>query len=319
MSSDVPIVISVLTFVVVSLILIGLLQHQRQRAGRRQLKERIRQNGVASEPFGTEGPVSRSEDGISKRLESYLTALGQKVLPEKSEDFTRTKMKFLKAGLRGPRVPTIYWGVKCSLVVLSTGLFLFLRMTFLKILDVPTSLLILVFVAFLSFYLPDLWLQLKIQRRKETILEGLPDALDLLVVCVEAGMGIDSAFQRVGREMELSNKTLSDELRFLNLELRAGKARQDALRNLAKRVDLEELRSLVTLLIQTDQFGTSVVQALRVYSDSFRTARFQRAEEIAAKLPVKLVFPCILFIFPSLFVAILGPAVIRIYQVLLNS
>jgi tight adherence protein C len=228
-------------------------------------------------------------------------------------------MKFLKAGLRGARVPMIYWGIKCSLVAVSVILFVILKMTVLKILDMPSSLLITVFLAFFSFYLPDIWLQIKIQRRRERILEGLPDALDLLVVCVEAGMGIDSAFERVGREIELSNKTLSDELKFLNLEQRAGKSRQEALRNLSTRIDLEELRSLVTLLIQTDQFGTSVVQALRVYSDSFRTARFQRAEEIAAKLPVKLVFPCILFIFPALFVAILGPAVIRIYQVLLNS
>jgi tight adherence protein C len=316
---DAPILISFLAFVLISLLFISALVYHNRSSKERKLKKRVRENsGTANSSEFSQIP-NDPEDGIMKKIESYLTVVGQQVLPEKSEDFTRTKMKFLKAGLRGARVPTVYWGIKCLLVGLSVVSFCVLRMTIFKILNMPTSLLIIVFLAFFSFYLPDIWLQMKIQRRKEKILEGLPDALDLLVVCVEAGMGIDSAFQRVGREIELSNKTLSDELKFLNLELRAGKSRQEALRNLSTRIDLEELRSLVTLLIQTDRFGTSVVQALRVYSDSFRTARFQRAEEIAAKLPVKLVFPCILFIFPSLFVAILGPACIRIYQVLLSS
>jgi tight adherence protein C len=143
---------------------------------------------------------------------------------------------------------------------------------------------------------------------------GLPDGLDMLVVCVEAGMGLDAAINRVGEEMKASNKVLSDELKLVTLELRAGKHRQEALRNLAQRTDLEDLSSLVSLLVQTDKFGTSIAQALRVYSDSMRTKRYQRAEEIAAKIAVKLTFPLILFIFPSLFVVILGPAMIRIYR-----
>jgi tight adherence protein C len=130
-------------------------------------------------------------------------------------------------------------------------------------------------------------------------------------------MGLDAAINRVGEEMKLTNKALSDEFKLLNLELRAGKSRRDALQNLALRTDIEEVSNLVTLLIQTDKFGTSVAQALRVYSDAFRTERFQKAEEIAAKIPVKLVFPTILFIFPSLFVAIMGPAMIRVYETFL--
>ena len=130
-------------------------------------------------------------------------------------------------------------------------------------------------------------------------------------------MGLDAAINRVGEEMKLTNKALSDEFKLLNLELRAGKSRRDALQNLALRTDIEEVSNLVTLLIQTDRFGTSVAQALRVYSDAFRTERFQKAEEIAAKIPVKLVFPTILFIFPSLFVAIMGPAMIRVYETFL--
>jgi len=133
---------------------------------------------------------------------------------------------------------------------------------------------------------------------------------------VEAGMGLDAAISRVGEEVKLTNNVLSDELKILNLELKAGKSRQEALRNLARRVELEDVNSLVTLLVQTDKFGTSVAPALRVYSDTFRTKRYQAAEELAAKLPVKLIFPLIFFIFPAMFVAILGPAAVRALQML---
>jgi len=160
---------------------------------------------------------------------------------------------------------------------------------------------------------------MKVNQRKEKILQGLPDALDLMVVCAEAGVGLDASIHRVGEEMKLTNKPLSEEFKLLNLELRAGKQRRDALKNLAMRTDLDDVKSLVTLLVQTERFGTSIAQALRVHSDAMRTQRFQRAEEVAAKLPVKLVFPLILFIFPSLFVTILGPAVIRIYKILLPA
>ncbi len=170
--------------------------------------------------------------------------------------------------------------------------------------------------ALFGFYLPNFYLKLKTMRRKEEIQRGLPDALDLMVVCVEAGTGLDAAIQRVGEEMKFSNKALSEEFHLLILELMAGKARRDALRNLALRTDLEDINSLVTLLIQTEQFGTNIGQALRVHSDSMRTKRYQKAEEVAAKLPVKLIFPLILFIFPSIFVVVLGPAAIRIFRIL---
>ena len=170
--------------------------------------------------------------------------------------------------------------------------------------------------AIVGLYLPNLWLALKIARRKEALTIGFPDALDLMVVCAEAGMGLDAAMKRVGEEMKLSNKTISEEFRLLNLELRAGKSRKDALKNLALRADLEEVNSLVTLLVQTDRFGTSVAQALRVHSDSMRTRRTQRVEELAAKLPVKLLFPTIFCIFPSLFLVILGPGILQALKAL---
>lgn len=148
---------------------------------------------------------------------------------------------------------------------------------------------------------------------------GLPDALDLMVVCSEAGVGLDATINRVGEEMRLNNKTLSDEFNLMSLELQAGKPRRDALKDLATRTGLEDVTNLTSMLIQTERFGTSISQALRVHSDSMRVKRSQRAEEIAAKLPVKLLFPLIFFIFPSLFVVILGPAVIRIFRTLLPA
>jgi tight adherence protein C len=136
-----------------------------------------------------------------------------------------------------------------------------------------------------------------------------------MVVCTEAGMGLDAALKRVGEEIRLSNKVLSDEFRILNLELRAGKSRASVLRSLGKRIGLEDVDSLVTLLIQTDKFGTSVGRALRVHSDAMRTKRMQKVEEVAAKLPVKLLFPTVFCIFPALFLIILGPAIIRVMRI----
>jgi tight adherence protein C len=170
-----------------------------------------------------------------------------------------------------------------------------------------------------GFYLPNLWLKNKIAKRKEQIFKGFPDALDLMVVCVEAGMGLDSAVTRVAKEMKLNNKVISEEFNIYNLEMRAGKLRRDALKNLGMRCGVTEVDNLVTLLIQTDKFGTSISQSLKVYSDTMRVQRMQRAEEMAAKIPIKLLFPLIFFIFPSLFVAILGPAAIQIYRVLIKG
>ena len=210
----------------------------------------------------------------------------------------------------------LFFGMKVFLAILLVVIFFIIKISMLKIMTSLNFMLLSVTLALIGFYLPNLWLRLKIARRKEKIIKSFPDALDLMVVCVEAGVGLDAAIYRVGEEMKLSNKVLSEEFKLLSLELRAGKQRGEALRNLALRTDLEDVNSLMTLLIQTEKFGTSIAQALRVYSDSMRTKRYQRAEEMAAKLPVKLVFPLVFFIFPSLFIVILGPAAIRIVRIL---
>jgi tight adherence protein C len=171
--------------------------------------------------------------------------------------------------------------------------------------------------AAVGYLLPSMGLGKLERRRQHRIRLGLPDALDLLVVSVEAGLGLDQAIQRVGEEIAFAHRELSDELRLVNLELRAGKGRTDALRALAERTGVDDLSSLVAMLVQTDRFGTSVAQSLRVHADTMRTKRRQRAEEAAAKTGVKMVFPLVFCIFPAIWVVTIGPAAIKFVQVLI--
>jgi len=169
-------------------------------------------------------------------------------------------------------------------------------------------------LAVLGYFLPTLILSHLVEARKRKIKEGLPDALDLLVVCVEAGQGLTAAMKRVSDELQFSNPVLAKELNLVNLEINAGLEREVALRNLAERTGVEEVASLTSMLIQADRFGTSLAQSLKVQSETLRTTRRQKLEELAAKTPVKLVFPLLLFIFPALMVVIIGPAIIRIME-----
>jgi tight adherence protein C len=171
----------------------------------------------------------------------------------------------------------------------------------------------------LGYLLPDLWLTWRVRARQHRLRLALPDGLDLLVICVEAGLGLDQALMRVSQELRVAHPELSEELQLVNLEMRVGKTRIEALRELAQRTGLDDIKALVAMLIQTDRFGTSVAQALRVHSDELRMKRRQRAEEMAAKTTVKMVPVLVFFIFPALMVVILGPAVIAIMRQLLHG
>ena len=316
--SQMPLAVSALAFLVFILIFVGILQIIRAHERKRALLARVNEGDVTWESTIADTSSPSQRIGLVGRFMEFLGSLGKRAEGEEFTDHSHARAKFLRAGLQKPNAPKVFWGAKILLAVFLPMFFLSIRLTALGIIEPRLTLAILLGCGLFGFYLPDVWLAARTSSRKRRVLDGLPDALDLLVVCVEAGMGLDAALNRVGDELKLTHKDLSDEFKLLNLELRAGKSRQAALRNLALRAALEEVNSLVTLLIQTDRFGTSVAKALRVYSDSFRTKRYQRAEEIAAKLPVKLVFPLILFIFPSLFVVILGPAAIRIYESILS-
>ncbi len=311
-TANIPVLVSITAFLAIVLLFAGLFQYFRQKAKERDLLEKVRAGG------DNRDVLNKGKSSFKTPISNFLSLLGKYLVPENSADYTRTRSKFLRAGLRKANVVAIFWGIKLLLTFSFPVCFLLAGITFLKPIDANTNLFICLLLAFSGFYLPDIWLLMRTSRRKNKILEGLPDALDLMVVCVETGMGLDATINRVAEEIGLGHKILSDELKLMNLEIRAGKSREDALRDLATRTGLEDMNSLVTLLIQTDRFGTSVAQALRVYSDSVRTKRYQRAEEIAAKLPIKLILPLILLIFPSLFVVILGPAAVRVYRMFLQ-
>jgi tight adherence protein C len=313
---NIPGLLSALAFLSMCLFFVGIYQYVRQSARKREVVKKIRYDTEAQIPRSEEGPsLGEAKRGLREKTLSFLSLVGRRAGTDDA-DYSGMRIRFLRAGLRGENVTAVFWGTKVFLAVCTPACFLLLRMGVLAGLSLLVTLAVCAYLLFFGFYLPDMWLRVKTARRRKRIFNGLPDALDLLVVCVEAGMGLDAAISRVGEEIRLSDQELSDELRLLNLELRAGKARQEALRNLARRVDLEDMNSLVTLLVQTDKFGTSVAQALRVYSDTFRTKRFQAAEELAARLPVRLLFPLIFCVFPALFVAILGPVAIHVIQML---
>ncbi|MFA7166778.1 MAG: type II secretion system F family protein, partial [Desulfoplanes sp.] len=197
-------------------------------------------------------------------------------------------MKFLQAGIQNTNAVFIFWGVKLILAFCLAALFLLAKFRFHIILQPMNTAGIALMLALTGIYLPDLWLKNRTNRRRETLSHSFPDALDLMVVCVEAGVGLDSTFNRVAEEFGMSNRELSQEFSLVTLELRAGKSRQDAMNNLARRTGLDEIKDFAGLMIQTLKFGTSISHALRLYADTFRTNRRQKAEEMAAKIPVKL-------------------------------
>jgi tight adherence protein C len=264
--------------------------------------------------IGSSGVTAKSS-GFTPMLAGFAGQLGEHVAPKDESELSNTSFALLRAGFYGKNAAKIFWGAKIALA--SAGLFLALAIRFLTGFEAAMGVVLLVVIVpgVIGMYLPNYWLKNRIAKRRHAIQCSLPDALDLMVVCVEAGMGLDQAIHRVSEEMSVSDPILSQEFKLVILELRAGKARQDALKNLARRVNLEDVNSLVTLIVQSDSFGTSIAKTLRVYSDAMRTTRYQRAEEIASKLPVKILFPLILFILPALFMVLAGPASIKLMGV----
>jgi tight adherence protein C len=245
------------------------------------------------------------------RLQSLVALfkrIGEKV-PRSPKEMGTLRLRLTQAGYRRDEALTIFFGVR---VLFALGLFMFFSTS---IVAKPNMTMALAGLG-AGYVLPGMLLARLAKRRAHKIRLSLADALDLLVVSVEAGLGLDQAMTRVGSELAFAYPDLSDELKLINLELRAGKPRAEALRNLADRTGVDDLSSLVTMLIQTDKFGTSVAQSLRVYSETLRTKRRQRAEEAAAKTGVKMVFPLVFCIFPAVWIVTIGPAAIRFMTVL---
>jgi tight adherence protein C len=255
-------------------------------------------------------PRAASKKTISTTLEETRHVIGgvvehfEKILPRSQAEIGVVQQRLVRAGYRGDGAAKIFYGAKVLTPVV------------LLLLSWATGLIhlspffIMALAGGIGFLAPDFWLGRMISKRQAAIKKGLPDVLDLLVICIEAGLSLDQATARTAQELQKDQPALSDELGIVALEQRAGRARSDAWKHLAERVDVDVVRNLVSMLVQAEQFGTSIGKTLRVHSDTLRTKRVQEIEEKAAKLSVKLLFPLVLFIFPSLFLVVLGPAVL---------
>lgn len=254
------------------------------------------------------------EGGWIPRIAALVGPAARLTTPKEGWLKSRIRVRMMNAGFRGDNAPLLFYGSKTILAaLLPVAMFLFAVAYGVK----PGDILLLVaLTAAIGYYAPNIYLTLHIRERKREIFNTFPEALDLMVVCVEAGLALDAAIARVGDEIGRSSPALGDEFRLSNLELRAGHSREAALRNLALRTGVEDIDTLVAMLIQSEKFGTSIADSLRVHSDSMRTKRMLRAEEAAQKLPVKLIFPVVLLIFPSLFLVLLGPSIITLAKLL---
>ena len=246
-----------------------------------------------------------------KQWEGVVETLGEQITERKDDGAVRKTL--IQAGLRGSRALFLYQGIR---VVLPVGLAIVGMMLVAPALGLSFggAVMAAVWLGAMGWVMPSFYIGRRAKARQKELQLALPDTLDLMVVCVEAGLGLNQAILRVSEEIRHVSMVASQEFSLVNLEIRAGTSREDALRNLGERTGQEDLRSLVAMLIQTDRFGTSVAQALRVHSDTLRSKRKQRAEEAAAKTTIKMLFPLVFFIFPAMFVVILGPAMIQIAQ-----
>jgi tight adherence protein C len=277
------------------------------------------QQRLAEVGRGAPGGGGRARGPWSARTTRWAALLGQLSAPEGSEEHSQIRTRFLNAGLRHATAPALYYAAKTALAI-ALPMLCYLALSVARSQQQGNKMLImLLLAAACGYYLPNVLLGICVRRRQRDIFESFPDALDLMTVCVEAGLSTDAALSRVAQEIGLRSPTLSDELMLVTLELRAGNPKERALRNLALRTGVEDVDALVAMLIQAERFGTSIAASLRVQSAVLRTKRRQRAEEAAAKIALKLLFPLIFFIFPCLLVVLMGPAFIHIYRVLLPT
>jgi len=274
---------------------------------------------IATDPvrrrLGTIAPASSNEaSGRSDTFASWVHGAANHLLPTKGAEREKVQRQLTHAGFRAPNALAVFYGTKtCLAAGLGLAAFIFTRL--LPELSSNQIFFYTMLAGAAGLVVPNMALRHCVERRQRALRNGFPDALDMLVICVEAGLGLTAAIQRVGDELRFSHPELASELALVNAETRAGVEREAALKSLTERTGLDDIRGLVSLLIQTLRFGTSVADTLRVYSEEFRDKRMQAAEEQAAKVGTKLIFPLVFCLFPSFFVVAIGPAIIRIIDV----
>lgn len=266
-----------------------------------------------SQVLGTHSnEASNEKEVLGRRWNAVLESLSKLSLPKEGWQDSSIHLKFLRAGIRGNHAPKIYYAVKSLLTFGIPILLALITWPYAGSMGLSKFGFMLLLVATLGYYLPEIYLSTRTDKRVKDTQEGLPDLIDLLVICTESGLGLDAALNRVSKEIARTNPYLAEELYLTNLEIRAGAGRNAALKNLALRIKLDAVHNLVSMLVQADRFGTSVSDSLRTQAGLMRIRRMQTAEEIAAKIPVKMLLPMIFCIFPALIIVIIGPAIIQI-------
>ncbi|MCC2955096.1 type II secretion system F family protein [Massilia sp. IC2-477] len=268
--------------------------------------------------LGSAEPSQLEAGGWTERVAAIAKPLSKLSVPEEGWEKSNLRTRFMNAGWRNPSAPTLYFASKTGLALLLPALVAPVSLVYPAALGGTRLMALLLFTAAFGYYLPNIVLERLVQRRRREIFETIPDALDLLTVCVEAGLSLERAMVKVAAEIHIKSLALAQELQIVLMEMRAGFTKEKALRNFALRSGVEDVDTLVAMLIQSERFGTSVGDSLRVHSENLRYKRRMMAEECAAKIGLKLLFPLIFCIFPTLMMVLLGPAAIQLMQTLPN-
>jgi tight adherence protein C len=300
-------IITISTFVCISLGLLGIywLLYRPQSAATERLKRLGETTATGAPSSGLTSDVRLSTE-LAERIASPLN----RMLPPSAAEAKKLQKQLMQAGFRSPSAPITYRAIQLGALVAFPAMVAIVCAFMGRPLSSAALWILIAFV--IGFALPRYSLKRMILSRQQRVRWGLADALDLMVISIEAGLGLNAAMMKVASELKNVHPDISEEFELANLEIRVGREREEALRNLAERTGVKDLGSLVAMLIQTDRFGTSIARAIRVFSDSLRTKRRQRAEQAAQKAAVKLLFPLACFLFPTLFIAILGPAILTL-------
>lgn len=303
--------ITISTFVCISLGMMGIywLLYRPQSAS----TERLKRLGEKS-PTGATVQVSLDDNRPATELAQRIASPLNRLVPASAAEAKKLQKQLMQAGIRSNSAPAMFRAVQMVTMAAFPALVAFVCA--LSSRPIKNAVLYVLIAFVLGFFLPRLVLRRMIRSRQQLVRWGLADALDLMVISIEAGLGLNAAMMKVSSELKEVHPDISEEFELANLEIRVGRERDEALRNLAERTGVDDLRSLVAMLIQTDRFGTSIAKAIRAFSDSLRTKRRQRAEQAAQKAAVKLLFPLACFLFPTLFIALLGPAALQLMDTL---
>jgi tight adherence protein C len=302
--------ITISTFVCISLGMMGVywLLYRPQSAATERLKR------LGERAMGAGAPISLDENRPASELAERIASPFSRLVPPSAAEAQRLQKQLMQAGFRSSSAPGVYRAIQLATMA---GFPAIVALACALLARPLNGAVLWILAAFLiGFFLPRYTLRRMIRSRQQLVRWGLADALDLMVISIEAGLGLNAAMMKVSSELKDVHPAISEEFEMANLEIRVGRERDEALRNLADRTGVDDLRSLVAMLIQTDKFGTSIARAIRAFSDSLRTKRRQRAEQAAQKAAVKLLFPLACFLFPTLFIAILGPAALQLMDTL---